>query len=102
MPHNMDNERKQHITLTLADVDPIPLIIPAGQEAHYREVERMVNTLWQKWSVRLADTVTPHELLVRVAFQFAKKYLEVFQDNQRVYNYLTEFEKQIDQLVIQK
>lgn len=96
----MDNERKQKITLTLADVDPIPLVIPASQEAHYREAEQMVNKLWQKWSVQLADSVTPHELLARVAFQFAKRYLEVFQDNQSVNDYLTDFEQQLDRLVI--
>lgn len=100
MSIDMDEERKQRITLTLADVKPIALEIPASQEEAYRAAEDMVNKLWRRWSRPPGDKVPPHELLARVAFQFAKLYLDAYQENRQVNEYLTEFERKLDDLVV--
>ena len=97
--HDMATE-KQNIWLHLADTKAMPLSIDRADEATYREAEKLVNTLWERWMNRFSDSSTSHEVLARVAFQFARLYLESYQDNKSVNDYLTEFERQLDEIVV--
>ena len=45
-------DKKQNINIRIADVKPFALSIPADDEALYRESEKLVNTLWNKWMAR--------------------------------------------------
>ena len=40
-----------NITIRIADVEPIALTIPSNEEEGYREAEKLVNTLWNKWII---------------------------------------------------
>ena len=96
----MASEKKQNIWIHLADVKPIALNVTASDEPTYREAEKLVNTLWDKWMKRFNDSTSSHEVLARVAFQFARLYMETFQDNKNVNDYLTDFERKLDELVV--
>jgi hypothetical protein len=50
--------------------------------------------------LRFSDNSSSHEVLARVAFQFARLYLETYQENKDVNDYLTEFEHQLDEIVV--
>ena len=91
---------KQNIWIHLADTKAMPLSIDREAEETYREAEKLVNTLWERLMNRFSDSSTSHEVLARVAFQFARLYLETYQDNKNVNDYLTEFEQQLDEIVL--
>lgn len=91
---------KQNIWIHLADTKAMPLNIDRDDEATYREAEKLVNTLWERWMLRFSDSSSSHEVLARVAFQFARLYLEAYQDNKNVNDYLTEFEQKLDEIVL--
>lgn len=91
---------KQNIWIHLADTKAMPLSVNREDEATYREAEKLVNTLWERWSRRFSENSSSHEVLARVAFQFARLYLEVYQDNKSVNDYLTDFERQLDEIVV--
>ncbi len=95
----MANE-KQNIWIHLADTEAMPLSVERKDEGTYREAEKLVNTLWERWMRRFSDSSSSHEVLARVAFQFARLYLETYQDNKDVNDYLTEFERQLDEIVV--
>ena len=91
---------KHEIWIHLADVNPIPLSIDRADEATYREAEKLVNTLWDKWMKRFNENSSSHEVLARVAFQFARLYMTTYQDNRSVNDFLTTFERKLDELVV--
>ena len=91
---------KKNIWIHLADVKPIALNVGTADEPTYREAEKLVNTLWDKWMKRFNDTTSSHEVLARVAFRFARLYMETFQDNTNVNDFLTDFEQRLDELVV--
>jgi len=93
-------DEKQNIWIHLADTKAMPLSIDREAESTYREAEKLVNTLWERWMNRFSDSSTSHEVLARVAFQFARLYLETYQDNKNVNDYLTEFEQKLDEIVL--
>lgn len=91
---------KQNIWIHLADTKAMQLSVERNDESTYREAEKLVNTLWERWMRRFSDNSSSHEVLARVAFQFARLYLETYQDNKNVNDYLTEFEQKLDEIVI--
>ncbi len=93
-------EDKINITIRLADVKPIPLCIPREDEPWYRETEKLVNTLWNRYMVRFRDMSTSEEVMARVAFQFARLYGQAYRDNITTNEFLAAFEKQLDEIVI--
>lgn len=96
----MADENKRNIWIRLADTQPISLSVNAADETTFQEAERLVNTLYEKWMLRFGGNSTPHDVLARVAFQFARLYLETYGENHAVNDYLTEFERQLDDLVV--
>ena len=92
----MADNNKTKIWIQLADVKPIPLSVDPEDEPTYREAENLVNTLWNRWMNRFSDSGASQDVMARVAFQFARLYIEAYKENQLVNDFLTDFEKQLD------
>ena len=93
-----DNNNKVKIWIQLADAsNPIALSIAPDDEENYRKAEELVNTLWKKWMNRFGGESA--DVLGRVAFQFARLYLEAYGENREVNDYLTDLDKQLDALL---
>ena len=86
--------------IRLADVKPIPLSISRDEEPLYRETEKLVNTLWNKWMDRFKSTSTSEEVMARVAFQFARLYAQAYRDNVATNEFIHDFEQRLDEIVV--
>jgi len=94
----MADNNKTRIWIQLADAaNPIALSINPEEEENYRKAEELVNTLWKKWMTRFNGT--SEDVLSRVAFQFARLYLEAYGENRKVNEFLTDLDKQLDTLL---
>ena len=94
----MADNNKVKIWIQLADAaNPIALSINPEEEENYRKAEELVNTLWKKWMNRFNGT--SEDVLGRVAFQFARLYLEAYGENRQVNDFLTDLDKQLNALV---
>ena len=94
----MADNNKVKIWILLADAaNPIALSINPDEEESYRKAEELVNTLWKKWMNRFNGTT--EDVLARVAFQFARLYLEAYGENRQVNEFLTDLDKQLDTLL---
>jgi hypothetical protein len=96
----MPEEKKQNISITIADLKPIPLQIKLEDEIVYRDAEKLVNGLWKKWMQVFKDSCSSNEVMARVAFQFARLYVEQRNANVKVEEFMAEFEKKLDEMVI--
>ena len=93
----MADNNKVKIWIQLADAEnPIALSINPEEEENYRKAEELVNTLWKKWMNRF--NATSADVLERVAFQFASLYLEAYGETRQVNDFLTDLNKQLDNL----
>ena len=93
----MADNNKVKIWIQLADAEnPIALSINPDEEENYRKAEELVNTLWKKWMNRF--NASSDDVLARVAFQFARLYLEAYGDNKQINEFLTDLDKQLDTL----
>ena len=86
--------------IRLADVKPIPLSIGREEEPLYREAEKLVNTLWNKWMDLFKNTSTSEEVMARVAFQFARLYSQAYRDNVATNEFIHDFEQRLDEIVV--
>ena len=86
--------------IRLADVKPIPLSISRDEEPLYRETEKLVNTLWNKWMDRFKNTSNSEEVMARVAFQFARLYAQAYRDNATTNEFFHDFEQKLDEIVV--
>ena len=93
----MADNNKVKIWIQLADANPSALSINQGEEESYRKAEELVNTLWRKWMNRFNGK--SEDVLARVAFQFARLYLEAYGENRQVNEFLTDLDNQIDALI---
>lgn len=97
----MASEKRHNIWIQLADVNhPIALNVSSDDEVASREAEKLVNTLWDTWMKRYGDKSSSHELLARVAFQFARLYWVAYQQSNEVNDFLANFEQKLDELVV--
>lgn len=96
----MADDKKHNINIKLADLKPIPLQIRLEDEESYRDAEKLVNGLWLKWMQAFKDTCSSKEVMARVAFQFARLYVESRNANVEVEEFLADFEKKLDEMVI--
>ena len=94
------DENNLNIKIRIADVEPIALSIPAAEEANYREAEKLVNTLWNKWINRFEGEDSSQRVMAMVAFQFARLYSKVYNQNVAVNKFLTDFEQQLNDVVV--
>lgn len=86
--------------IRLADVEPTALTIPRDEEANYREAEKLVNTLWNKWIKRFDGDDASKRVMAMVAFQFARLYSKAYNQNVAVNKCLTDFEQQLNDVVV--
>ena len=93
----MADNNKVRIWIQLADANQIALSVNPDEEENYRKAEELVNTLWKKWMSRFNGT--SDDILARVAFQFARLYLEAYGENRQVNEFLTDLDKQLDTLL---
>ena len=94
----MADNNKVKIWIQLADAEnPIALSINPEEEENYRKAEELVNTLWKKWMNRF--NATSADVLARVAFQFARLYLEAYGENRQVNEFLSDLDQQLDALL---
>ena len=93
----MADNNKVKIWIQLADANPSALSINPGEEEMYRKAEELVNTLWNKWTKRFNDTSS--DVLARVAFQFARLYLEAYGENRQVNDFLTDLDQELNILL---
>ncbi len=94
------DDNNQNIKIRIADVEPIALTIPRDEEASYREAEKLVNTLWNKWVSRFDGDNSSQRVMAMVAFQFARLYSKAYNQNVAVNKYLTDFEQQLNDVVV--
>ena len=94
------DENNLNIKIRIADVEPIALTIPSDEEASYREAEKLVNTLWNKWVDKFEGDNSSQRVMAMVAFQFARLYSKSYNQNVAVNNFLTAFEQQLDDVVV--
>ena len=93
----MADNYKEKIWIQLADAEnPIALSINPDEEENYRKAEELVNTLWKKWMTRFGGDSA--DVLGRVAFQFARLYLEAYGENRLVNEFLEDLNKQLDDM----
>ena len=93
-------EHNLNILIRIADVEPIALTIPKDEEANYREAEKLVNTLWNKWINRFEGDNSSQQVMAMVAFQFARLYSKAYNQNVAVNNFLASFERQLNDVVL--
>lgn len=93
----MADNNKVRIRIQLADANQIALSVNPDEEENYRKAEELVNTLWRKWMNRFKDS--SEDVLARVAFQFARLYLEAYGENRQVNEFLTDMDKKLDSLL---
>lgn len=96
----MATETKQNITVRLADLAPIALSINPDEEEQYREAEKLVNYLWNRWMEHFRNVASSNEVMARVAFQFARLYAQARKDNVATNEFLTDFERKLDEIVV--
>ncbi len=94
------DDKTLNILIRIADVEPIALTIPRDEEANYREAEKLVNTLWNKWVGRFEGENSSQSTMAMVAFQFARLYSKAYNQNVAVNNFLTTFEQQLNDVVV--
>ena len=93
----MADNNKVRIWIQLADANQIALSVNPDEEENYRKAEELVNALWTKWMNRFNSTSS--DVLARVAFQFARLYLEAYGENRKVNDFLTDLDKRLDTLL---
>lgn len=94
------DDNNLNILIRIADVEPIALTIPRNEEASYREAEKLVNTLWNKWINRFDGDNSSQRVMAMVAFQFARLYSKSYNQNVAVNKFLTDFEQQLNDVVV--
>jgi hypothetical protein len=94
----MADNNKEKIWIQLADAaNPIALSINPEEVENYRKAEELVNTLWKKWMNRFNGESA--DVLGRVAFQFARLYLEAYGENRQVNEFLNDLDNRLDALL---
>lgn len=76
------------------------LSIPRSDEEIFRKAADLVNQLWGKWKGRFKDSISSEELMARVAFQFARLFVEASSRNDEVNKVLNDFEEELNEIVV--
>ncbi len=95
----MDDD-KINIWVSLANIKQIPVSVSKADEQEYRNAEKLVNALWNKWMPLFRNTASQEEVMARVAFQFARLYIHAHEQNVAVGAELKEFERKLDEIVV--
>ena len=84
---------KLNITIRLADLDPMAMSVKLQEEEIVRSAEKCILEAYKK-------NKTSKEVLAMVAYQFAKMYLEQRRQSQATQEVLTQFEDELDQMLL--
>lgn len=95
----MAEEEKQKIWICLGDVKNVPLSVKNSDIDVYRKAEQSVNKLWGAWKTKF-DRLTSEEVMARIAFQFARLYIEAGSRNDEVNEALINFEQRLNDILV--
>lgn len=95
----MAEEEKQKIWICLGDVKNVPLSVRRSDIDVYRKAEQSVNKLWGAWKTKF-DKLTSEEVMARIAFQFARLYVEASSRNDEVNDILIDFEQKLNDILV--
>ena len=95
----MAEEEKQKIWICLGDVKNVPLSVRRSDIDVYRKAEQSVNKLWGAWKTKF-DKLSSEEVMARIAFQFARLYIEANTRNDEVNEILTQFEQKLNDIIV--
>ncbi len=95
----MAEEEKQKIWICLGDVKNVPLSVRRSDIDVYRKAEQSVNKLWGAWKTKF-DKLSSEEVMARIAFQFARLYIEASTRNDEVNEILMDFEQRLNDIIV--
>lgn len=95
----MTEEDKQKIWICLGDVKNVPLSVRQSDIDVYRKAEQSVNKLWGAWKSKF-DKLSSEEVMARIAFQFARLYVESSARNEEVSDILVDFEQKLNDILV--
>ena len=95
----MAEEEKQKIWICLGDVKNVPLSVRRSDIDVYRKAEQSVNKLWGAWKTKF-DKLSSEEVMARIAFQFARLYIDANTRNDDVNEILTDFEQKLNDIIV--
>ena len=95
----MAEDDKQKIWICLGDVKNVPLSVRQSDIDVYRKAEQSVNKLWGAWKTKF-DKLSSEEVMARIAFQFARLYIEANTRNDEVNEILTDFEQKLNDIIV--
>lgn len=95
----MAEEEKQKIWICLGDVKNVPLSVRRSDIDVYRKAEQSVNKLWGAWKTKF-DKLSSEEVMARIAFQFARLYVEASTRNDEVNEVLMDFEQKLNEIIV--
>lgn len=95
----MAEDDKQKIWICLGDVKNVPLSVRQSDIDVYRKAEQSVNKLWGAWKTKF-DKLSSEEVMARIAFQFARLYIEANTRNDEVNDILTGFEQKLNDILV--
>lgn len=94
-------EKKQNITIRIADQPRIPLVVPLDQEPLVRRAEESINALWHAWRDKEEfKKKSSAEILAMVTFRFAQRYYANLQASESIDGVLGELEQTLDDLLL--
>lgn len=96
----MATENKIKIWIRIANLRPLELSVNPSDEPLFRRAEKNVNSLWNQWMTSFGGNRSSEEVMAMVAFQFARLYLQCYEENVAVNEMLTSFEQRLDEIVI--
>lgn len=88
----------KHISIIIAGQSFV-LDIPREQEAIAKKAESRFNRMWAKWCEDF-NTRSPEEVMVMVAFQYARYYYSLAESMERNENAIKDFEKKLDDILL--
>lgn len=92
-------ERDFVITIKIADVAPLSLRIKRSEEEKVRAVEYSINKLWAQMREKNRKR-SSEEVLAMVTFMFAQKYTLLAEQEPKLNETLTEFERSLDEILL--
>lgn len=95
----MAEDEKQKIWICLGDVKNVPLSVRRSDIDVYRKAEQSVNKLWGAWKTKF-DKLSSEEVMARIAFQFARLYIEANTRNDEVNEILADFEQKLNDIIV--
>ncbi len=94
-------DERPFIWIQIADLAPFRVNLKdKSEEKTYRDAEKMLNTVWNRYVARFRGTRPNESIMAMVAFRFAWNVVAANAKNEAVANFLKEFERQLDEIVV--